>query len=174
MISSICILAGDAYNTGCMSFTKKNPDGTKVAEVIEEKLRRRKKVQFPTKRQIKFVEYVKKGLSQRQAALKAGYSPSLAQSVMQIRKSPQVAIMLDAMREEMLKQGLTAQKMATKMSEWMDAKQERIGKDGEVVVTKDYKTQISAYDRWKDIMQPKESKNPGSGKKITLEEWVEG
>ena len=157
-----------------MPFVKKNPDGTPIAELVEEKLRNRKKVQFPTKKQIRFVEYVKKGFSQRQAALKAGYSKHMAQSVMNIRKSPKVALMLDTMREEMLKQGLTAQKMATKMTEWMDAEQERVTKDGQIVKTKDYKTQISAYDRWKDIMQPKEAPKTGSGKKITLEEWVEG
>ena len=157
-----------------MPFQKrKNPEEVKdVVEKIEEKLRNRK-VLLPSKRQMRFVAYVKQGLSQREAALKAGYSKSISNSVIQIRKSPNVQMMLDTMRQELLNKGLNAEKMATKMTEWMDAEQERVTKTGEVVKVKDYKTQISAYDRWKDIMQPKEQQKSGSGKKITLEEWVE-
>jgi len=154
-------------------------------QVQPQKLRRRKKQ--PTVKQIKAIQYINQGMSQRQAMLKAGYSNVTAStsSSRVLMKSKGVRDLLAGMAGELQDAGLHNKYMVDKFKEWLEAQKTTSGmrikknKDGsveklEAVTEADYQTQIAGYDRWKKIMDDQAPGNTGKVKrKITLEEFLD-
>jgi len=137
----------------------------------QEKVIRRRKKQ-PTVKQIKAIQYINQGMSQRQAMLKAGYSDVTARtsSTRVLMKSRGVRDLLAGMAGELQDAGLHNKYMVDKFKEWLEATKVNNSPTEPDRVVPDYQTQLAGYDRWKKIMDDQAPGNTGKVKrKITLE-----
>lgn len=149
----------------------------------------------PTPRQIKAIQYINMGYSKRQAMIKAGYTPKVAEDpANNLLRKVSVKNFINGMAGELVDAGLTKEYMIGKFKEWLEA-QKVIG--ARVVVKKesptpstdlkpansmtndfvevpDYETQLKAFDKWKKIMD--DQGNPQGGgqmkRKLTIEEFI--
>jgi|SRR5882724_675059 len=141
----------------------------------QEKVIRRRKKQ-PTVKQIKAIQYINQGMSQRQAMLKAGYSDVTARtsSTRVLMKSRGVRDLLAGMAGELQDAGLHNKYMVDKFKEWLEATKVNNSPTEPDRVVPDYQTQLAGYDRWKKIMDDQAPGNTGKVKrKITLEEFLD-
>ena len=137
----------------------------------------------PTIKQTKALQFLKeeKGISVRQAMIKAGYSVAAANKGKEFFKNKGVQNYLAGLKEYVTNQGLDNQKMASKFKEWIDATSkhpEIVGRDEkgkpeyEYVDGPDYDTQIKAYDRWEKVMEMGENGGPKLKRRLSVEEFV--
>ena len=141
----------------------------------------KKKHKNATKKQIMALQLINQGLSPRQAMIKAGYSTNVANNPRKyLFNSQAITNIVDKMQLELKDVNITTSYLAKKLAEWMEAtttKGFKIGKDGfEQVMEPDYKTQIAAYDRVKDIygITPQKKDTEGLKRRMTLEEFITG
>lgn len=106
----------------------------------------------------------------------AGYSIKTANKGTSLLKFKNAQNTLLAMKEIVVKKGMTAEKMADKLVEWIDAEEPVINrKTGEIDgYVKDSATQIKAYDRWKHLVEKSEETPIGGQlkRKLTIEEFI--
>src|SRR6185369_10910459 len=76
----------------------------------------------PTIKQIMALKYINEGMSKRQAMIKAGYSPYVAERPTdRLMNAQGTKVALASMASELENSGLTITYMAGKFKEWMDA-----------------------------------------------------
>lgn len=136
-------------------------------------------------KQITALTLINQGMSKRQAMLKAGYAPSVANTPKVLMESQAVTSILDQFHLQLKDEGLTTTYLAKKFMEWVDAGTYVFDKQGNLMIdptTKeairinDYKTQIKAGEMLKqtyglDPTQHK-AKDEGLTRRVTLEEFV--
>lgn len=124
-----------------------------------------------TDKQVLYAKYMLQGYTNRQARIKAGYSVKYAVNHL-AKQDKAVMAFFDSMRIKLAKQGIDEDFVAAKMKEWFDAEKAVVTKDG-IIDRPDYDVQIKAYDRYKDIIVPKDVNLQGSKKReVRLTEWI--
>ena len=136
-------------------------------------LRGHKGVRQPSAKQLAAIHYHNSGMSKRAAMIKAGYSGYTAGNPGKMLSRPSTKLALEVLETEMDKQGVTIEKMARKMAEWIDAQKihgSMTEPDREVP---DYETQLKAYDRWAKIKKIDEDVNkPKMKRQMTVTEFI--
>lgn len=128
----------------------------------------------PTIKQTKALQFLKeeKGISVRQAMMKAGYSVAAANKGKEFFKNKGVQNYLAGLKEYVTNQGLDNQKMASKFKEWIDAEKVLTSHTEPDRSVPDYDTQLKAYDRWEKVMGMGESGDPKVKRRLTVEEFI--
>jgi hypothetical protein len=122
----------------------------------------------PTPKQIKAVQLHSQGMTWHRAMKEAGYSKSTLIQSYKFKKSPTIQRMMIGLAGKLQDKGLTVDYLADKFMEWLKAEKiTKFGKDN------DYDTQIKAYDRVKEVLNPTQQ-TPGVKRKLTIEEFVTG
>lgn len=117
-------------------------------------------------------QYMLQGYTQRQAALKAGYSVMTANK--QVMKNQRTLVsFFEGVRGRFSKLGVDEDFVAEKIREWMTANKVVVTRTGEMEVP-DYKTQIEAYDRFQKLVEPGKDSDKGKKREIKLTEWIQG
>lgn len=81
----------------------------------------------------------------------------------------------ESINAKMFNRGITQDFVADKMKGWFDAKRKIPTKNGDVIEQDDYKAQLGAFDRWREMTAPKDKTGNGAIKKqMTLTEFVTG
>lgn len=124
--------------------------------------------QAPSLKQIKTMQLVSQGYTLHRAMKEAGYSQSSLKQGWKWKKSPVVQNMMLGLAGKLRDKGFTTDLIADKFIEWINA--EKVTKFG---TDKDYDTQIKAYDRAKEILNPT-TEGKGIKRKLTIEEFVTG
>ncbi len=138
-----------------------------------------------TQKQRTTAEYMLKGLSRRQAQIKAGYSLKQIEIRNSAKFHKTLMTFIETMEDKLKRQGLTETYMAEKLGEWIDAKRtvsaRSTGKKADeqtddFIDVPDYDTQIKAFDRWEKIFNPVRDRKSDEGKKrqVTFTDWVNG
>lgn len=140
--------------------------------LLKKKLKKRR----PTQRQIKFLHYKKQGLSTRQALLKAGYSVNVANKGNRFFNQQGLQNHLSTLITHLESVGLTEQKFANKIKEFVDADKQVItafgplrDKDGKEIRVVDRKTQLEGVKLWSDLLKENKKETEGVGKKVKRE-----
>jgi len=128
------------------------------------------KLQRMTKRQRKFLEAWKAGNNITDSKELAGYAKTTENPL----NVPVVKTAIQSYQSHLKNVGIHPEFLAEKMKEWLDAKKGHVLKDGTVVETADYQAQLKAYEQLKDVFNigGQNQKEPGKGRKLTIEEWV--
>jgi len=147
---------------------------------MEEKpIKRRRRA--PTIKQVKAIKYVNQGNSVRKALILAGYSIKTANKSTDFFKHRGVQNAIGTLKQHILDQGLSTEKIATKFKEWIDAQHkvpQVVDRDEkgkpiyEYVNEPDYDTQVKGYDRWKDVMDENGGSSGKVKRKLTIEEFI--
>lgn len=126
-----------------------------------------------TRKQILYLQFRSMGLSKRQASLKAGYATTSSNSG-KASNSLAIKTAMQELSTELKNIGITPAYLSLKFKEWFEAEKMVSTKAGPMPAGPDYETQIKAYDRYKDVVEPKSEERQGFKKKITLEEYTYG
>lgn len=126
----------------------------------------------PTIKQIRTLQYLQQGMSRRQAMLKAGYAKNTAH-VGKVNQFNGFKQLVYRMPELLQKAGLTDDYMVDKFKEWLEATKMHTSPTEPDRNVPDYQVQLKAFDRWKELMQPKLN-NTTIKRKLTIEEYVLG
>lgn len=110
------------------------------------------------------------GMSLHRAMKEAGYAKTTLRQGFKFKKSPIVKNMMLGMAGKLKDKGLNTDFLADKFMEWMNAKKTVSGKFGEIT-NPDYDTQIKAYDRAKEIINPAQE-GKGIKRKLEITEFV--
>jgi hypothetical protein len=103
----------------------------------------------------------------------AGYSKSTLIQSYKFKKSPTVQRMMIGLAGKLQDKGLTVDYLADKFMEWLNAEKPFSSHTEPDKSVPDYDTQIKAYDRVKEVLNPK-FETPGVKRKLTIEEFVTG
>ena len=126
----------------------------------------------PTLKQIKTLQLINQGYSTRRAMKEAGYANgSLNKSHIIISKNPTVQRMKIGLEHKLWEKGLTTEFLADKFMEWINAQKPFSSHTEPDKMIPDYDTQLKAFDRAKEIMNPQEP-NKGIKRKLTITEFV--
>ncbi len=127
----------------------------------------------PTIRQIKALQLINQGHSVRGAQIKAGYSLETANRSTEFFKQKGVQKALESMRAHLDRAGVTQEKIAVKISEFIDAKKidhSHTEPDKEVP---DYKTQVEGV-KLADEMFQRSGDMSRKKRELTITEFVMG
>ena len=118
----------------------------------------------PSVKQIRAIQLRNQGYSKRRAMIEAGYSINSADTHKDmVFKSRAAVDIYDIMKNSLRDSGLTADYMAKKFEQWMDAQKED---------PDDYSTQLQAAKLYKEIMQPQKENPTNLKRKVTYEEFL--
>lgn len=128
-----------------------------------------------TKKQILTAKYMMAGYTFAQARLHAGYAISTVNTKTAAEDNKGLMTFLEGMNAKFIAEGITQEYVAGKMKEWFDAKKSIVNrKTGDVLAEfDDYKIQQGAFDRWKDMVTPKDEPQKGTKREIKFTEWIE-
>lgn len=133
----------------------------------------RKYNRAPTQRQIKALQLINQGYSVHRAMKEAGYSKSSLKLSYKFKKSPIVQKMMTNLNSTLYEKGLTTEFMADKFMEWLNAKKPFTSHTEEDRDVPDYDTQIKAYDRVKEVINPQKHEG-GIKRKLEITEFITG
>lgn len=126
----------------------------------------------PTIKQIRAIQLINQGYSKHRAMLEAGYSKYVAENPKgNLMHKKGVQTLLESMKSELIDAGLTTTYMVNKFKEWLEAQQIKTSLTEPDKVVPDYKTQLTAYKEWKEVMKPNEG-GKGLKRRITFEDFV--
>jgi hypothetical protein len=132
---------------------------------------RKHRNQVPTLKQIRAIQLINQGYSKHKAMIMAGYSKYVAEAPTNNLMSKRgVKAILESMKTELIDAGLTSKYMVNKFKEWLEAQQLRTSLTEPDKMVPDYKTQLTAYKEWKEVMGPVSQK--GIKRRVTFEEWI--
>lgn len=133
----------------------------------------RKRGRQPTIKQIKALQNIKQGMSVRGSMIKAGYSIKQANKSTQFFKKPGVQKALESQLIYLDKYGLTHDKYAQKLAEFVDAKKIVTSLSGDVVAeTQDYRTQIEGMKLWNGVLERHQVGGQKKKREMTITEFV--
>lgn len=150
-----------------------------IKESKTQKVKRRR-IQKPTIKQVKALQLYNTGKYSMRAALKeAGYGKGVIQKSTLFMKQKGVQSAMLALMGFMEGYGLTPEKKAKKIAEFVDAKKVVTSLSGDVVAeTPDYKTQLEGVKMWNDLDEKmRQEENPQQGKvkrQLSITEFVTG
>lgn len=122
-----------------------------------------------TRQQLRMIEGLMKGLKPTQAALNAGYKPTVKRNITTLMGRKVIRTLMSTLANKFDNAGLTMDFWVDRFKEWASAKKPVVTKEG-VKKYPDYDTQIKSFDRYKEVIKDDEHK--GSGRKISFEEWI--
>lgn len=132
----------------------------------------------PTLMQQRFLqEYMKGGVTKREALRRAGYSKASARAS---TKAAYTALknLSSVMVGKLKDRGIDEDAIADKFVEWLNSKKTLVNKQGQTLEIPDHDIQMKAYDRVNKILKIDEDSQTGKGKgvkrKMTIEEYVFG
>src|SRR3990167_504093 len=139
--------------------------------IIPQKPRERNR--RPTVRQIKAVKFISDGMSVRGALKKAGYSPGVYEASTAFFKHKGAKIALESQIAHLNRAGITQEKLANKLAEFIDATKidhSHTGPDKEVP---DYYTQIQGV-KLADEMFQRSGQQGTKKREMTITEFITG
>lgn len=119
-----------------------------------------------TQKQMAVAKFMAEGHTIRQARIKAGYSEK---GMVRMPLEPSVRKYFESMKDKLVDKGMDEEFIVNKFWEWLNARRTIVTKNG-VFDDPDYRVQMDAYDRFKEIFNPKENK--GKKKELVLTEWI--
>ena len=142
--------------------------------IVPPKKRRKYRIK-PSVKQIKALQLINQGSSVRSALKKAGYSQAVANKSTDFFKQPGVQRAVQSMKGFLENVGLTNQKMALKIAEFVDAKKWDHSVTEPDKEVPDYKTQIEGVKMWNEILNRNFDGAQGKKKReLTITEFVTG
>lgn len=141
--------------------------------IIKQKPRQRNT--RPTEKQIKAVHLIAQGMPTATALRKAGYAPTTAKMSNNFLYSNKgIQKVLDNYQKMFVRVGLTEDKFAQKVAEFVDAKKIDHSHTEPDKQVPDYQTQLRGVEIWRNTLEKDLQVKQGKKRELTITEFITG